>query len=118
RRGNHVHVYSARDEAVARHRGEIHWLLRLQSALKDQRFVLLAQPIMELEAQAGAGPALEVLLRMQDDAVPGGISPVEFLRAAERYRLMGEVDRWVVRSTLTALGVGRLPPGRAVAINL
>ncbi len=46
KQGNHVHVYSARDEAVARHRGEIQWLQRLQTALKDNRFELMAQPII------------------------------------------------------------------------
>ena len=122
RQGNHVHVYSARDEAVARHRGEIQWLQRLQSALKENRFELMAQTIVAttMEATATAGPALEILLRLQDDSVPGGISPAEFLRAAERYRLMSDVDRWVVQTTLTALGRGgiRLPPNRSLAINL
>lgn len=120
KQGNHVHVYSARDEAVARHRGEIHWLQRLQAALKDNRFELMAQPILPIDPNIARGPALEVLLRLQDDSVPGGISPVEFLRAAERYRLMSDVDRWVVQSTLTALGRGgiRLPAGRSLAINL
>ncbi|HEY4369894.1 MAG TPA: EAL domain-containing protein [Steroidobacteraceae bacterium] len=120
KQGNHVHVYSARDEAVARHRGEIHWLQRLQTALKDNRFELMAQPIVATAASPTQGPALEVLLRLQDDNVPGGISPVEFLRAAERYRLMSDVDRWVVQAALTALGRGaiRLPPGRSLAINL
>ena len=119
RQGNHVHVYSARDEAVARHRGEIQWLQRLQSALKDNRFELMAQPIIASTATE-TGPALEVLLRLQDDGVPGGISPVEFLRAAERYRLMSDVDRWVVQTSLTALGRGgiRLPATRSLAINL
>jgi diguanylate cyclase (GGDEF)-like protein/PAS domain S-box-containing protein len=118
--GNHVHVYSARDEAVARHRGEIHWLQRLQAALKDNRFELMAQPIIAMDTTISRGPALEILLRLQDDSVPGGISPVEFLRAAERYRLMSDVDRWVVQAALTALGRGgiRLPPGRSLAINL
>jgi diguanylate cyclase (GGDEF)-like protein/PAS domain S-box-containing protein len=118
--GNHVHVYSARDEAVARHRGEIQWLQRLQSALKDNRFELMAQPIVATAPADAQGPALEVLLRLQDDGVPGGISPVEFLRAAERYRLMSDVDRWVVQTALTALGRGgiRLPPNRSLAINL
>jgi diguanylate cyclase (GGDEF)-like protein/PAS domain S-box-containing protein len=117
--GNHVHVYSARDEAVARHRGEIQWLQRLQSALKDNRFELMAQPIIAASSSSG-GPALEVLLRLQDDNVPGGISPAEFLRAAERYRLMSDVDRWVVQTSLTALGRGgiRLPPTRSLSINL
>jgi diguanylate cyclase (GGDEF)-like protein/PAS domain S-box-containing protein len=119
RQGNHVHVYSARDEAVARHRGEIQWLQRLQSALKENRFELMAQTIVAT-AQNATGPALEILLRLQDDSVPGGISPAEFLRAAERYRLMSDVDRWVVQAALTALGRGgiRLPPNRSLAINL
>jgi diguanylate cyclase (GGDEF)-like protein/PAS domain S-box-containing protein len=117
--GNHVHVYSARDEAVARHRGEIQWLQRLQSALKDNRFELMAQPIIAATS-GSSGPALEVLLRLQDDNVPGGISPAEFLRAAERYRLMSDVDRWVVQTSLTALGRGgiRLPSNRSLSINL
>jgi diguanylate cyclase (GGDEF)-like protein/PAS domain S-box-containing protein len=120
KQGNHVHVYSARDEAVARHRGEIQWLQRLQSALKENRFELMAQPIVATSPDTKHGPALEVLLRLQDDGVPGGISPAEFLRAAERYRLMADVDRWVVQTALTALGRGgiRLPPQRSLAINL
>ena len=117
----HVHVYSARDEAVARQRGEIQWLQRLQSALKDNLFELLAQPIVAVSPLLRAdGPALEVLLRLRDEHLPEGIAPVEFLRAAERYRLMGDVDRWVVLTALTALGRGgiRLPEGRSLAINL
>lgn len=120
KQGNHVHIYSARDEAVARHRGEIQWLQRLQLALKENRFELMAQPIIAVDTNATHGPALEVLLRLQDEGVPGGISPVEFLRAAERYRLMSDVDRWVVQTSLTALGRGgiRLPANRSLAINL
>ncbi len=119
--GNHVHVYSARDEAVARQRGEIQWLQRLQVALKENQFELLAQPIVAvLTSQRDDGPALEVLLRLRDEHVPEGIAPAEFLRAAERYRLMVDVDRWVVQTALTALGRGgiRLPEGRSLAINL
>jgi diguanylate cyclase (GGDEF)-like protein/PAS domain S-box-containing protein len=120
KQGNHVHVYSARDESVARHRGEIHWLQRLQTALKDNRFELMAQPIIATASIGAVGPTLEVLLRLQDDTVPGGISPTEFLRAAERYRLMGDVDRWVVQAALTALARGaiRVPADRSIAINL
>jgi EAL domain-containing protein (putative c-di-GMP-specific phosphodiesterase class I) len=46
--------------------------------------------------------------------------PGEFIRAAERYRLMPHVDRWVVQTVLSALGRGgmKLPPGRSVAINI
>ena len=49
-----------------------------------------------------------------------GAPPSEFIRAAERYRLMPHVDRWVVQAVLSALGRGgmKLPPGRSVAINI
>ena len=113
-----VHVYSARDEAIARHRGEIQWLQRLQNALKDNRFELYGQPIRPLDTAEG-GPALEILLRMRDES---GVeySPEEFMRAAERYNLMPAVDRWVVQASFAALGSGalRLPPDRGITINL
>ncbi len=119
--GNHVHVYSARDEAVARQRGEIQWLQRLQTALKENQFELMAQPIVAVSPLLReGGPALEVLLRLHDDHLPEGIPPAEFLKSAERYRLMVDVDRWVVQTSLTALGRGgiRLPEGCSLSINL
>jgi diguanylate cyclase (GGDEF)-like protein/PAS domain S-box-containing protein len=117
----HVHVYSARDEAVARQRGEIQWLQRLQTALKEHQFELMAQPIVAVSPLLrDEGPALEVLLRLHDPNNAEGIPPSEFLRAAERYRLMVDVDRWVVQTAVTALSLGgiRLPQGRSLAINL
>jgi len=114
-----VVVYSARDEALARHTGEIQWLQRLQSALKENRFQLYHQPIVPAYGQNGGGPAMEVLVRLQDEA-GHEIPPSEFVKAAERYRLMGLVDRWVVQTTLAALGRGAIPvPAiRSVAINI
>ncbi len=65
----------------------------------------MAQPIVAVTAELrNNGPALEVLLRLHDDHVPEGIAPAEFLRAAERYRLMVEVDRWVVQTAFTSAG--------------
>ena len=113
-----VAVYSARDEALARHTGEIQWLQRLQSALKDNRFHLYHQVIVAAPGVSG-GPAMEVLVRLQDET-GRELPPAEFMRAAERYRLMGLVDRWVVQTTFAAIGRGAipLPPERSVAINI
>jgi diguanylate cyclase (GGDEF)-like protein/PAS domain S-box-containing protein len=113
-----VVVYSARDEALARHTGEIQWLQRLQAALKENRFHLYQQVIVPAHGDDG-GPALEVLLRLQDEA-GHELPPAEFMRAAERYRLMGLVDRWVVQTTFAALGRGAIPvpAHRSVAINV
>jgi diguanylate cyclase (GGDEF)-like protein/PAS domain S-box-containing protein len=114
-----VAVYSARDEALARHTGEIQWLQKLQNALKDNRFQLYSQPIVPAYGQNGGGPAMEVFVRLQDES-GHEVPPSEFVRAAERYRLMSLVDRWVVQTTLAALGRGAIPipANRSVAINV
>ncbi len=118
-----VRVYSARDEAAARQRGEIHWLRKLQSAIREERFELHVQPIISVAGRIPRGPAVEVLLRMQDEDDAGGrslVSPAEFIPAAERYQLIGALDRWVVQATLASVASGhiRLPDERSVAINI
>ncbi len=123
--GNVV-VYSARDEALARSTGEIQWLQKLQSALKDQRFELYVQTIVPAVVVApgndkhrDGGPAMELLVRMKDET-GREIQPMEFIRAAERYRLMGLIDRWVVQKALDAIvdGTLQVPEGRCVAVNV
>ena len=112
-------IYSAREEALARHSGEIHWLQRLQAALRDNTFELYSQPIVSTGAQIDDGPGVEVLVRLKDE---GGkqLGTVELLRAAERYRLMGSIDRWVVATTFRLLAAGALdlPARRSVSINI
>jgi diguanylate cyclase (GGDEF)-like protein/PAS domain S-box-containing protein len=118
--GLHVQVYSAREEASARHSGEIHWLQKLQGALRDNKFELYYQPIVYARAGSVRGPALEVFVRLEGERGEPAAAPAEFIRAAERYRLMPHVDRWVVQAVLAALGRGglKLPPGRSIAINI
>jgi diguanylate cyclase (GGDEF)-like protein/PAS domain S-box-containing protein len=113
-----VHVYSARDEAIARERGDIQWLRQMQSALHEDRFELAVQPIIATGDQE-TGPAFEVLIRLPDERgrIPDS---AEFLRPAERYQLMPQIDRWVVNAALAAINVGdiRLPHRRSCAINI
>lgn len=118
--GVHLHVYSAREEANARHRGEIHWLQKLQGALRDNKFELYYQPIVHARAGGLRGPALEVFVRLEADSDGPSAVTSQFIRAAERYRLMPLVDRWVVQAVLSALGRGglKLPQGRSIAINI
>jgi len=114
-----VAVYSARDEARARQTGEIQWLQRLQSALKENRFHLYQQIIVPAYADDGTGPRMEVLVRMTDE-FGNEVMPAEFMRAAERHKLMRLVDRWVVQTTFTAVGRGAiaLPDRHTIAINI
>jgi diguanylate cyclase (GGDEF)-like protein/PAS domain S-box-containing protein len=118
-----VVVYSARDEAVGGTSGEIEWLQKLQGAIKEERFALYYQPIVSAIENAdeaeGEGPSVEVLLRMLDESGKE-IPPGDFVHAAERFRLMASVDRWVVQTTLRALANNAFHLGRdrSVAINI
>jgi EAL domain-containing protein (putative c-di-GMP-specific phosphodiesterase class I) len=91
----------------------------LQDALANGGFVLATQPIIALDASEDAGPAMEVLLRFQDSQGRTE-TPRDFIPAAERYRLMPQIDRWVVGAAFTAIAAGdiRVPAGRSCIINL
>jgi diguanylate cyclase (GGDEF)-like protein len=114
-----VHVYSARDEAIARDRGDIQWLRKLQSALHEDSFELAVQPIIAMGGGVESGPAIEVLIRLPDGRGRRA-DTAEFLRPAERYQLMPQIDRWVIDATLAAIAGGeiKVPSGRNCAINL
>ena len=77
------------------------WLGRLRRALREDALVLHYQPIVSL--QSGAPSHYEALVRLADD--PGGrlVAPSHFLGAAERYGLIFELDRLVVRKAIRDL---------------
>ena len=114
-----VHVYSARDEAIARERGDIQWLRQMQAALQEDLFELAVQPIIATAGGTGTGPAVEVFLRLPDEHGRTA-NTAEFLRPAARYQLMPQIDRWVVNATLTAIGAGKIkiPAGRNCMVNI
>ncbi len=102
---NRVHVSHAADGALLRHHGQMRWARRIREALNEDRWQLWLQPYRALSPDcAGVRPA-EFLLRMVDEDGTV-VAPGEFLPAAERYHLMPDVDRWVVRSALAALAGG------------
>ena len=114
-----VHIYSARDEAIARERGDIQWLRQLQTALHEDSFELAVQPIIAMRGGSDSGPAVEVLIRL-NDGHGRSTDSAEFLRPAERYQMMPQIDRWVINAALAAISGGeiKLPGHRSCAINL
>jgi PAS domain S-box-containing protein len=83
--------------------GEAVWLGRIRDALDEDRLVLYAQPIVDL--MTGQTVQHELLLRMrsEDGEI---IPPGEFLPAAERYGLISEIDRWVIRQAVQIASEG------------
>jgi diguanylate cyclase (GGDEF)-like protein/PAS domain S-box-containing protein len=110
---NRVHIYEAHDQEVVRRQGEMHWVSRITQAIEDDRLFLYAQPIMPLQSAVVAAPHYEVLLRLQDEKGEL-IPPGAFIPAAERYNLMGQIDRWVIRRVCELLS--RKGRGDSVAL--
>jgi diguanylate cyclase (GGDEF)-like protein len=108
---NQIQAYSADDEEVSSRRGEMGWVSRITEAVEESRFFLHCQRVAPLNAIAsGEAEYLELLLRMRDEhgrVVP----PSAFIPAAERYHLMGRIDRWVVGRALGCLARLQARPG-------
>ncbi|HEY0308623.1 MAG TPA: EAL domain-containing protein [Acidobacteriaceae bacterium] len=94
---NRISVYRAdQSEGYTRYR-ELQVASEIRDAIMEDRFTLYGQKIVGLNGDNA--PRYELLLRMRDRK--GGImSPAEFIPAAERYDLMGDVDRWVMERVL------------------
>jgi|GEM_PF-383716 len=92
---NHIHIYQHDDKDLAQRYGEMQWVSKITQALEDDRFMLYFQPIVPLAGENHSGFYCELLVRMLDDrGLP--IPPMAFLPAAERYNLVGSIDRWVI----------------------
>jgi diguanylate cyclase (GGDEF)-like protein/PAS domain S-box-containing protein len=76
------------------------WADVIRDALAEDRFVLHAQPIVDMDS--GRIGQYELLLRMVDTDGEV-IGPGRFLPVAERFDLIGDLDRWVVRRAIAML---------------
>ena len=114
---NRYHLYAEEDRDLNQRRGELQWIQRLQKALEKDGLLLHWQPIRALK---GSSLHHEVLLRLRDD--DGRlVTPDRFIPAAERYNLMPEVDRWVIRQVLArqpSLAGDRIGPDSILFVNL
>ena len=92
---------------------------RLREALQKDELTLFCQPIVTLDvSRPGAVrfPMAEVLVRLREEE-KALLPPGEFLPAFEHYKLMPELDRWVVRELLKHLAAGLRIPRFAINVS-
>jgi PAS domain S-box-containing protein len=99
-----------RERELERQLERVSWVGRLRAALDQDRFVLHAQPIIDLAT--GETVQHELLLRLVDET-GALVAPGQFLPTAEQYGLITEIDRWVVRA-----GIDYAAAGHPVELNL
>lgn len=91
------HLLSDQDQTQRLMRERVFWKQRVEVALKEKRFLLYAQPIMNIRTRAVSH--YEVLLRMRgdDDEI---IGPAQFIEVAERSGLIHPIDRMVMSDAI------------------
>jgi EAL domain-containing protein (putative c-di-GMP-specific phosphodiesterase class I) len=77
---------------------------QLRQALANDEFALYCQPILALASEPRY-PMAEVLVRMRQEET-ALVPPGDFFPVFEHYRMMPQLDRWVVRNTAKAIARG------------
>ncbi|MFT7373993.1 MAG: diguanylate cyclase (GGDEF)-like protein [Oleiphilaceae bacterium] len=106
-----VQWFSEEDPEYQQRRNEMQWVGKIKQAIKDDHFVLHFQPMLGFQAHCN-GEHGEFLVRLNDN--DNLVFPGEFIPAAERYRLMPMLDRWVVKNAfkyLSESGLGKREEG-------
>ena len=103
-------LYSDGDIEVAQHRSAVEAISDITDEIDDEQFALYCQPIVALMPNLPVLPHMppvpqyyhyEILLRKID--LDGKmILPTAFIASAERYHLMPNIDRWVIKNSFIA----------------
>ncbi len=99
---NRIHVYRLEDAENQGRNGEMQMIQNIQYALEQGSFELFQQTISPLISTKQHVKHCEVLTRMRTEA-GDVINAEDYVPTAERYRLMPQIDRWVVRATIHAM---------------
>ncbi|MCP4875809.1 MAG: EAL domain-containing protein [Gammaproteobacteria bacterium] len=113
---NNIHVLEMEDSNLLERKEQIRWVGQIQSALREDKFMLYAQLLEPLKAKT-AKPHYELLLRMRDDdgsVLPPGM----FLPAAEKFYLMSSIDHWVIGQAFDELAEHYRKSGQGCEISI
>jgi EAL domain-containing protein (putative c-di-GMP-specific phosphodiesterase class I)/GGDEF domain-containing protein len=96
--GNQIYHLDKADTDTRVQAYDMIWVKHIKSALMENRFRLVQQPVASLQ---GEDPNMfDVLVRMLDHQGKE-VLPAEFMAAAERNDLLKNIDRWVVGASLS-----------------
>ena len=95
--GNQVYAVEKSDTDTRVQAYDKIWVKHIKSALMENRFRLVQQPIASLLGEDKG--MFDLLVRMLDEQ-GNEVLPSEFMAAAERNDLMKNIDRWVIGASI------------------
>jgi diguanylate cyclase (GGDEF)-like protein len=96
--GNRIYAVEKSDTDTRVQAYDKVWVKHIKSALMENRFRLVQQPIASLLGEDKG--MFDVLVRMLDEQ-GAEVLPAEFMAAAERNELMKNIDRWVIGASMS-----------------
>ncbi len=97
--GNCIKLYEKGGGRLKEKMNQTRYATQIEKLVEQGRFVLFSQPIIPLH---GDRMYYEILIRLLDDNQKI-IPPFRFLPAAEAYKKMPFIDRWVIENTCQCL---------------
>jgi diguanylate cyclase (GGDEF)-like protein len=97
-------MYATAEHRHSRAKARLTWVERMDRALKEDGYLLEAQPIRDLAS--GEISHYELLIRMRGidgDVIP----PAAFLYVAERFGMIGGIDAWVAGQAIELIAAQR-----------
>ena len=97
---NQSFLFSSGDIEVKQRRSAVEAISDITDEIDDEQFMLYCQPIVPLSSAESQQHHYEILIRKI--SLDGNIMlPVTFIPSAERYLLMPNIDRWVIKNTFS-----------------
>ncbi|MCG7900944.1 hypothetical protein A3195_18115 [Candidatus Thiodiazotropha endoloripes] len=99
---NCITVYQRDSSSTKQLLGQMQWVSQINNALSEDRLVLYAQPIADLQSNDLVIKGVEILVRMRSqegELIPPGA----FLPSAERYDLIDRIDYSVIEKVMRLL---------------
>ena len=96
--GHRVQVYHEGHARLNKRNAEVQWAAKIDKALDGNDLHLRCQRIMPLATDDSYHDHYEILLGMADDLGEQS-SLQEFINAAESYKRMADIDRWVIKTS-------------------
>ena len=96
--GNQMYAVDKSDTDTRVQAYDMIWVKHIKSALMENRFRLVQQPVASLLGEDKG--MFDVLVRMLDEQGTE-VLPAEFIAAAERNDLMKNIDRWVIGASMS-----------------
>jgi diguanylate cyclase (GGDEF)-like protein len=94
---NLIHRYAEDDASLEARKILMDWAGRIDSILEEDRLFARCQLIQPIFPERGLHSHYEVLLGIRDEQ-GDFVSPADFVPAAERWKRISEIDRWLIRS--------------------